>query len=100
MTKLADASFQNARENRDDTARWLAVEVLLANPAVLEDDELADRLLALQDRLEAVARVRYGLSGEPSGQASPAGDYVGGDSAVASPVSRMSRPRSSSAAPS
>jgi hypothetical protein len=66
MTKVADASFRNARENREDTARWLAAEVLLANPVALEDDELAERLLALQDRLEALARARYGLPGVPS----------------------------------
>lgn len=66
MTKVVDASFRNAREHREDTARWLAAEVLLADPAALEDDELAERLLALQDRLEALARVRYGVPGEPS----------------------------------
>ena len=65
MTKLVDASFSNARENRHDTARWLAVEVLLADPAALEDDELAERLIALQDRLETLARTRYGLPAEP-----------------------------------
>ena len=66
MAKVVDASFRNAREHRDDTARWLAAEVLLANPAALEDDELAERLLARQDRLEALARVRYGVCGEPT----------------------------------
>jgi hypothetical protein len=66
MTKIADASFRNARENREDTARWLAAEVLLTDLVALGDDELAERLLALQDRLEALARVRYGLPGAPS----------------------------------
>ena len=65
MAKVVDASFRNARENRNDTARWLAAEVLLADPVALEDDELAERLLALQDKLEALARVRYGVPGEP-----------------------------------
>ena len=66
MTKLVDASFRNARERRDDTARWLAAEVLLDDPVALEDDELVERLLALQDRLEALARVRYGLTEAPA----------------------------------
>ena len=65
LTKVVDVSFRNARENRDEMARWLAAEVLLADPVALEDDELAERLLALQDRLEAVARLRYGMPGEP-----------------------------------
>jgi hypothetical protein len=66
MAKVVDASFQNARENRDDTARWLATEVLLTDPVALEDDELVERLLALHDRLEALARTRYGLPTEPA----------------------------------
>ena len=61
-SSLVEASLSNFREHRDEAARWLAVEVLLADPAVLEDDELVDRLCRLQDRLEAVARVRYGVA--------------------------------------
>lgn len=61
-TELAEVSLRNARENRDDMARWLAVEVLLSDPAALGDDELQDRLHALQDRLEDLARVRYGVA--------------------------------------
>ena len=66
MAKIVDASFRNARENRDEVARWLAAEVLLGDLVALEDDELAERLLALQERLEALARTRYGVAGEPS----------------------------------
>ena len=65
MTQVAEACFRNARENPDDIARWLAVEVLLTDPVALEDDALVERLLALQDRLEFHARVRYGLPTEP-----------------------------------
>jgi hypothetical protein len=72
MAKLVDAGFRNARENRDDTARWLAAEVLLGDPVALEDDELAERLLVLQDRLEALARVRYGLPVSPRAEETPA----------------------------
>ena len=65
MTQVAEACFRNARENPDKIARWLAVEVLLTDPVALEDDTLVERLLALQDRLEVRARVRYGLPTEP-----------------------------------
>ncbi len=59
---LVEASLANLRDHRDDAARWLAVEVLLCDEAVLQDSELAARLHALQDRLEATARVRYGVA--------------------------------------
>ncbi len=65
-TKVIDACFRNARENPDDMARWLAAEVLITDPVALEDDELVERLLSLQDRLEVHARVRCGLPLEPS----------------------------------
>ena len=58
---LVEASLRNARENREEMARWLAVEVLLADPVALEDGELAERLIALQDRIEALARARHGV---------------------------------------
>lgn len=59
---LVEASLQNFRENRDETARWLAVEVLLADPVALEDDELVNRLHTLQDRLEELTRAKYGVA--------------------------------------
>lgn len=59
---LVEASLGNLREHRDDAARWLAVEVLLADEAALEDDDLVLRLHTLQDRLEAMTRVRYGVA--------------------------------------
>ncbi len=42
--------------------RPAAVEVLLSDEAALEDDELVTRLHTLQDRLEAMTRVRYGVA--------------------------------------
>jgi hypothetical protein len=60
--ELAEISLRNLRDNREEAARWLAVEVLLSDPGMLQDDELAGRLCALQDRLEAQARARYGIS--------------------------------------
>ena len=62
MTELVDKSLRNLRENRDDAARWLAVEVLLGDPGALGDDELVNRLHNLQDRLEEVTRARYGVA--------------------------------------
>lgn len=60
--ELVEVSLRNLRENREDMARWLAVEVLLADPVALEDDDLAERLHALQDRLEELTRARYGVT--------------------------------------
>lgn len=60
--ELVEASLVNLRDHRDEAARWLAVEVLLCDEAVLEDGDLVARLHALQDRLEAIARVRYGVA--------------------------------------
>lgn len=63
VRELAEISLRNLREHRDDTARWLAVEVLLADPVALEDDTLQERLISFQDRLEELARLRYGVPG-------------------------------------
>lgn len=59
---LAELSLANLRDHRADAARWLAVEVLLSDEGALEDDDLVIRLHTLQDRLEAMTRVRYGVA--------------------------------------
>ena len=59
---LVEVSLGNLREQRDDAAKWLAVEVLLSDPAALQDDDLVTRLEILQDRLEALTRARYGVA--------------------------------------
>jgi hypothetical protein len=59
---LVEVSLSNFREHRHDSARWLAIEVLLSDEAALEDDDLATRLHGLQDRLEALTRLRYGVA--------------------------------------
>jgi len=61
QAELTEISLRNLRENRDESARWLAVEVLLSDPVALQDDELAIRLESLQGRLEDLARTRYGV---------------------------------------
>jgi hypothetical protein len=60
--ELVEISLANLREHPADAARWLAVEVLLSDQAVLEDDGLVDGLCRLQDRLEAQTRQRYGVA--------------------------------------
>jgi hypothetical protein len=59
---LVEVSLSNLREHRADAARWLAVEVLLSDEAGLEDDDLVIRLHTLQDRLETLTRLRYGVA--------------------------------------
>jgi hypothetical protein len=59
---LVEISLANLREHPADAARWLAVEVLLSDEAALEDDDLVDGLCRLQDRLEALTRIRYGVA--------------------------------------
>lgn len=59
--ELTEITIRNLRENREDMARWLAVEVLLSDTAALGDDELVDHLIGLQDRLSDLTRARYGI---------------------------------------
>jgi hypothetical protein len=61
-SNLVEISLANLREHPADAARWLAVEVLLSDKAVLEDDDLVDGLCRLQDRLEAQTRQKYGVA--------------------------------------
>jgi hypothetical protein len=56
VNEILELSLKNAREHRDDMARWLAVEVLLNDPGALADPILEDRLYALQDRIEQKLR--------------------------------------------
>jgi hypothetical protein len=59
--ELTEISIHNAQQNPADMARWLACEVLLSDTASLEDDELANGLIGLQDRLSDLTRARYGI---------------------------------------
>jgi hypothetical protein len=56
VNEILDVSLRNAREHRDDMARWLTVEVLLNDPGALADPVLEDRLYALQDKIEQKLR--------------------------------------------
>ena len=52
----------HAREQRDEIALWLAVQVLVTDNVALADELLQDRLLVLQDRVENMMRARFGLA--------------------------------------
>jgi hypothetical protein len=60
MNDLKEVSLRNAREHRDDMARWLALEVLMTDEMALEDTTLQEHLILLQDKIEA--KVRGGMS--------------------------------------
>jgi hypothetical protein len=49
-------SRQAGRDHRDDMARWLALELLMTDAIALQDDVLQERLIALQDKIEAKMR--------------------------------------------
>jgi hypothetical protein len=56
VNDLTELSLRNAREHRDDMARWLALEVLMTDEMALEDPTLQEHLIMLQDKIEAKAR--------------------------------------------
>jgi hypothetical protein len=51
-----ELSLRNAREYRQDMARWLAAEVLMTDPVACEDGMLQEHLLILQDKIEEKMR--------------------------------------------
>ena len=56
VNNLTELSLRNAREHRDDMARWLALEVLMTDEMALEDTTLQEHLILLQDKIEAKVR--------------------------------------------
>jgi hypothetical protein len=56
VNNLTELSLRNAREHRDDMARWLALEVLMTDEMALEDTTLQEHLILLQDKAEAKVR--------------------------------------------
>jgi hypothetical protein len=56
VNEILEQSLRNAREHRDDMARWLAVEVLLNDPMALDDPALEEHLYVLQDKIEEKLR--------------------------------------------
>jgi hypothetical protein len=51
-----ERSLRVGRDHRQDMARWLALELLTTDEMALEDDVLQDRLIMLQDKIEAKMR--------------------------------------------
>jgi hypothetical protein len=51
-----ELSLRNAREYRQDMARWLAAEALMTDPVACEDAMLQEHLLMLQDKIEEKMR--------------------------------------------
>ncbi len=62
---VLELALRNAREHRDDMARWLALEVLMNDPVACEDGELQEHLVLLQDKVEAKLRANRDSPGEP-----------------------------------
>lgn len=49
-------------EERAYMARWLALEVLMTDETVCEDEELYDKLSALQDKWQEETLARHGVT--------------------------------------
>lgn len=62
---LAELSIKLGHEERAYMARWLALEVLMTDELVQEDQELYDALSRFQDVREASMRQKYGLDPAP-----------------------------------
>jgi hypothetical protein len=58
VNEILEQSLRNAREHRDDMARWLALEVLLSDPTALADPVLEERLYLLQGKIEQKLRAQ------------------------------------------
>jgi hypothetical protein len=63
---LMELSLRHAREQRQDMALWLAVEILMTDDMALADEELQNRLISLQDRIEDKARASARNARAPS----------------------------------
>jgi hypothetical protein len=51
-----EMSLQAGRDHRDDMPRWLALELLMTDAIALQDNVLQERLIVLQDKIEAKMR--------------------------------------------
>jgi hypothetical protein len=52
-------------QERAYMARWLALEVLMTDDTVREDEDLFDRLSALQDRWQEETLAKRGITSAP-----------------------------------
>ncbi|MGH3245618.1 MAG: hypothetical protein ACRDOI_05300 [Trebonia sp.] len=58
-----EESIDHLRKHREEMALWLALEVLQLNPVALEDTELTNRVIACQERAEAILRAKAAEAG-------------------------------------
>jgi len=65
---IMELALRHAREQRDEMVLWLALQVLMSDDVALADDALQERLIVLQDRVENMMRVRYGLGDRDAGR--------------------------------
>jgi hypothetical protein len=57
---MTERSIEAGREHREDMARWLALEVLMSDEIVEQDEVLWDRLSVLQETIEERLRAKTG----------------------------------------
>jgi hypothetical protein len=58
-------SAKLASDERQYMARWLALEVLMTDEAVCADEDLYDRLSALQEKWQQETLARHGITRVP-----------------------------------
>jgi hypothetical protein len=58
-----EMSLRAGRDQRQDMARWLALEILATDDMALQDDVLQEHLILLQDKIEAKIRAAVALPG-------------------------------------
>jgi hypothetical protein len=76
--EIVEQVVRAGREYRDDMARWLALEVLLNDEVAGQDEALAERLLALQERVEEGLRAKLGAGRPSSGELAGHWELQGG----------------------
>jgi hypothetical protein len=54
------------KDERQYMARWLALEVLMTDKTVCEDEELYDRLAVLQEKWQQETLARRGVKSPPN----------------------------------
>jgi hypothetical protein len=64
---LLERSLAAGREYREEMARWLAVEVLIVDKVAGRDGVLQERLLVLQETIEAQLRAKTAGQRERAG---------------------------------
>jgi hypothetical protein len=58
-------SARLARDEPEYMARWLALELLMSDETVCQDEELFDKLSALQEKWQQETLARHGVTPAP-----------------------------------